>query len=449
MRAKEFKAIVIIVLSIGFAIQAFPQKGVEDGSQYGKGKDSIECIKNISLYSEFFKHENYYDAISPWREVFHNCPASRESLYANGVAMYKTFIEQEKDPLKKTALCDTIMMIYDQRIKYFGDEGNVLGRKGVDLLRYRREEGINFIEEGYRYLKKSVEIEKSKSSPAVLTTFVSASISLYMRELITKEQVVMDYLTAADILDNELSVRPTPKAQQAKDAIDLNIKESKALSCELIIKIFEPKFAANENNPAFLKKVTGFLSDAECETEKLFADASEKLYSIEPSELAAYKLARAYLQRKEFEKSTKYYINALELSVNTNDKATYNYELAFVYNNHLSQQETAVLYANEAIKLRPEWGDAYILLGSIYGASGNSFEDPFAKKTVYWLAVDMFRKAKTVDPGVDDKASLLITEYSAFFPGVEDVFFNGLAEGQSYTVGGWINKGTTVRARKQ
>ncbi len=448
MKTIRLKALLITLMTVFFAAQAFPQKGIEDGSLYGKGEDSIKCIRNLSLYYEFYKHDNYKDAIIPWREIYRDCPSSRESLYANGVNMYKAFVESEKDPVKKAAFCDTIMMIYDQRIKYFGGEGNVLGRKGVDLLRYRRDDGSEFIQQGYDCLKRSVELDKDKSSPVVLTTFMSASISLYMKELLTNEQVVMDYLTASEILDNELAVRPSPRTQQAKDAIEVNIRESKALSCELIVKIYQPKLAANEKNPEFLKKITGFLSDSQCESEKLFADASEKLYSIEPSAIAAYKIARVFFQSKEYEKSSKYYKEAIDRAVSKDDKANYYYELAYVLNSHLNQPESAASYLIDAINLKPNWGDAYLLLGYIYGSASNIFDDAFMKKTVYWLAVDMFQKAKSVDPSVTDKANSAISDYSAYFPSVEDVFFHTLQEGQSYSIGGWINRSTTVRGRK-
>ncbi|MCB8994999.1 MAG: tetratricopeptide repeat protein [Bacteroidales bacterium] len=448
MKTKGMKTLLIAMMAFLIAAQAFPQKGVDDGSQYGKGDDSIACIRNLSLYYEFYKHDNYKDAINSWRAVYRDCPSSRESLYANGVNMYKAFIEAEKDPAKIAAYSDTIMMIYDQRIKYFGGEGNVLGRKGVDLLRYRRDDGNEYVQQGYECLKKSVELEKDNSSPVVLTTFVSASISLYMRGLLSNEQVVMDYLTASEIIDGMLAVRPSPRTTQIKEAIDANIRESKALSCETIVKIFSPKFEENKENPEFLKKVTGFLSDSQCESEKLFADASAALYKIEPSALSAYKLARVYLQRKEYENCVKYYKEAINLTTSNDDKASYLYELAYVLTTNMNQSEAAANYLGDAIKLKPSWGDAYILLGSIYGTSTGIFDDPFVKKTVYWLAVDMFQKAKSVDPSVSDKCNSLISDYSNYFPSVEDVFFHSLQEGQSYTVGGWINKTTTVRGRK-
>jgi tetratricopeptide (TPR) repeat protein len=447
-KIKGFRIISSLLISGLFALPSFSQKGTADGSLFGKGADSVNCVRNLSLYSEFYKFQNYTDAIVPWREIYKNCPNSRESLYANGVNMYKAFIETETDQARKDALCDTIMMIYDQRIKYFGGEGSVLGRKGVDLLRYRGDEGITYIQEGYNYLLKSIDIEKDKSSPIVLTSFVSAGITLFKRGLLTADDFILDYVTATDILDRDQEAHPSLKKRQARESIDLNLYESNALTCDMIIKIFEPKFTANQNDPEFLKTVIKFLSGSKCEGETLFGYASEKLHSIEPSAFAAYKLARVFLYSKEYDKSAKYYLEAIELADEPEEKAKYEYELAYLYFSHMDQKESAAGYVSDALKLKPNWGDAYILLGLIYGSSNSIFEDPFLKKTTFWLAVDMFQKAKSVDPDVAEKANSLISSQSVYFPDVEDLFFNSLKEGQSFTVGGWINKTTKVRARK-
>ena len=120
MKTKALKTILLATLSLLFALPAFSQKGIEDGSKYGKGRDSINCIKNLSLYKEFFKHNNYKDAIGPWRVVFGECPASSERMYVEGITMYRNFIESAPTPEKRDALIDTILFIYDRRAKYFG-----------------------------------------------------------------------------------------------------------------------------------------------------------------------------------------------------------------------------------------------------------------------------------------------------------------------------------------
>src|SRR5210317_1209576 len=129
MKTKALKSIILTALSILFVMPSFSQKGIEDGSKYGKGQDSINCIKNLSLYKEFFKHNNYRDAINPWRRVFGECPGSSEKMYVEGVTMYKNFIESSPAPQRTEEMVDTLMLIYDRRIEYYSDkEGNILGR---------------------------------------------------------------------------------------------------------------------------------------------------------------------------------------------------------------------------------------------------------------------------------------------------------------------------------
>jgi len=59
MKTLALKTILLTAMSLLFVLPSISQKGIEDGSKYGKGQDSINCIKNLSLYREFFKHNNY------------------------------------------------------------------------------------------------------------------------------------------------------------------------------------------------------------------------------------------------------------------------------------------------------------------------------------------------------------------------------------------------------
>jgi len=49
MKMKALRPILLAILSLLFVLPVLSQKGIEDGSKYGKGKDSINCIKNLSL----------------------------------------------------------------------------------------------------------------------------------------------------------------------------------------------------------------------------------------------------------------------------------------------------------------------------------------------------------------------------------------------------------------
>ena len=113
----------------------------------------------------------------------------------------------------------------------------------------------------------------------------------------------------------------------------------------------------------------------------------------------------------------------------------------------LNDPQIARRYALQAINLRPGWGEPFLLIGDIYTRAVDCFADEFKKNAVYWIAVDKYIQAKSVDPSVTEKADERIQNYSAYFPDAETLFFNGLKVGDQYKIGCWINEKTTVKAR--
>lgn len=440
MKTKGLKFLLIAVLGIFFSSNAYTQGGPDVPE---------ECLKNFSLYYEFYKHKNYKDALDPWRKLYRQCPEWKESTFAYGVRIYRYYLDQAESAADKAAYADTIMMVYDDRIEYFPEsKGDVLGRKGIDLLRYRRNDGPEFIKEGYETLKESVEIEGDDSSPVVLTTMISAGISLFMNGMLEGEDLINSYVTSTDILDKQLAKRPTSRTKKAKEAIDSNIKDSKVMTCEAIANIYGPKFEENKDDLDFLKLVSGFLNDAgDCEMDPLYAKVNEQLYAKEPSAEAAYSLGRLFMKKEQYQKSKEYYLEAIEASDDDEKKAQYLYALAGLEQQYLNSPVQAVKYASRSAELDPDWGDPLILMGIAYIAGNSTFGDEFERRTSYWVAVDMFQKAKNVDPSVAQKANSLINEYSQYFPTKEDLFFHSIAEGDRYTVGGWINRTTQARPK--
>ena len=446
----DLKITLFPVLLGLFTLTSMAQKGVEDGSRYGHGEDSISCIKNLSLYREHVKHGNYPSALGPWRVVFAECPKSTKNIYIDGAKIFNDFIAKEKDPERKAVLMDSLRIVYDQRIKYYKQRGSVLGRKAVDILKhpeYRTNPDIQ--EETYGYLKESISILKNKSSVAVVATYMTTSFALFQNERLTDLQVIENYAQASEILDYQLEQKPGNKTiLQVKEATDYNFITSGAPSCESLVAYFQPLWEEKKADVAFLGRVVNFMSTLECESEPLYALAAEALYQQEPSAQAAFGLARLFISKEEIDKAITYYQEAIEREEDPDKKADYLYQLGYVTNAQLKQPQKARNYALEAIKLKPDWGEPYILIGDAYAGSKDCFTDEFEKTTIYWAAVDQFSKAKSVDTGVAEKADERINTYMNYFPDIETIFFYSLKEGDNYNVGCWINETTKVRARK-
>ena len=62
--------IKVLLLALGCTmgtLGAYAQKGVDNGTQFGSGEDSVRCITNISLFVPYAKAGNFKDAYDSGR----------------------------------------------------------------------------------------------------------------------------------------------------------------------------------------------------------------------------------------------------------------------------------------------------------------------------------------------------------------------------------------------
>lgn len=443
MKGTSLKTILLAALAILLAAPAFSQSSKV--KVYSTDGDGDNCGPNLSAYRTFSKLELYEDAKPTWIKVFNECPAFSETVYLDGVNMYRSFINKAEDGPMKEGLIDTLMLIYDRRIENFGGEGNVLGRKGRDLLTFRGGD-INEVEKAYYMLRKSVELSGKETQDAVMLFCISAGINLAEEGKIDTNQVLADYISINSILVQQ-EKRGT-RWQRTRESIDAMMLKEEILTCEALNRYYEPQFEQNKVDLTFLETVIFSYEASGCDRSAYYAAASENIYLLEPSPESAHNVAMQFISLNDLRKAASYLKRAVEgENVDSDTRALWYYELAVVSNANRDFCE-AIEYAREAIGLKNEYGKAYFLLGDAYIAYRDSLGDDFQQRTAFWAAADKFRKAASVDPSLAEDARELLDEIASQYPDNEDVFFLDLKEGDPYHVGGCINESTTVRSRK-
>lgn len=420
-----------------------------------KAKDR-DFMANLSMYDQFYKQDDYKSAMAPWEKVYYKYPKSTLNLYIHGANMYDAFINKESDWSKKDALIDSLMSVYDRRIKYFNQEGYVLGRKGTDYLKYKLDnENLtddqlkSILKEGYGYLEEAIKLEQKQTEAAVLVVFMQATKRLFLMGEFPKDKVAANYQTASTIINNYLKEEPnSEKYTTSKELVDRLFQTSGAADCEALIALYEPQFESIAQDSEELKKMLRILERQDCTDSQLFAQGSDKLYQLDPSAEAAFNMARLFVKRDQFERAKEYYHNAIEAETDKELLSKYYYELgSFVFAKEHNFQRSRDL-ARKAIENNPNSGRAYILLGDIYAYySKNYGESDLEHQSLYWLATDYYQKAKRVDPDVFGTANEKINLYKQYFPDKESLFFEGYQEGQTFKIGSWINETTKVRAK--
>ena len=165
------------------------------------GEDSIRCLQNISLYEPYAKARNFKDAVDSWEIVYNECPKANKNIYIYGVRIVNWQIEQEKDAAKQAALKAKLMEVYDNRIKYFGDDKvyptpRILGNKASDYLRVYGNEADN--ELAYEWLTQCVEYMKGATTPEVVKDYVSVAEKLFKANGEKREQYINNYLQGVE-----------------------------------------------------------------------------------------------------------------------------------------------------------------------------------------------------------------------------------------------------------
>lgn len=422
-------------------------------------QNNQDFMNEFSLYTEFYKQGDYKSAMPHWKTILNQFPKSTSNIYIQGAKMYEDMIEEASSDAERDKLLDEYMKLHDTRIKYFGQEGYVLGRKGTAWLRTKLhvenestpegDELKQIHKTGFEYLNKSVELQGNESEPPVLVLLMQTTVALFKLGELQKEKVVENYETTSAIANYIIENDEDDKVvETTRDQVLPYIEEifgkSGAADCEVLVKIYGNEYDENKDDVDYIKTMLRRLGRANCTETELFSTATERLYELEPSAEAAFNMARRYLKRNEMDRAREYYQMAIDQETDDELKATYHYErgmLRYSDGNLVGARNDA----RRALDLNPDLCDANMLIGNVYASASQKFEgSDLEKSAVFWVACDYFAKARRSDDCSIDATSKL-SQYRKYFPNKEDAFMEGLQEGSSYHVGGWINENTKVR----
>ncbi len=464
---KRSVVLAVVVLLGAFFVKPVVAQTPEEVAKMPKygNVDSVECITQLSLYSEFFKQwkqskykgDAVYDALNSWRWVFKNGPKSSENIYVNGAKMFNYLIKKTKnDKQLKEKYIDTLMMIYDQRMKYFSTKkgvsqvGKIKEYKGADLFKQRPEA----YGEVYVILGEALKERKTKARTASIVYYIRSAKLKYEKEEIEFIQLFDNYDFAMEIIQANID-KYELEANSKKEERWINVKNTvdKAIeqyaTCDVLVPNYQKKFLQEPDNVELMRKMLKVMDKKGCdEGYDFFWEVAQRLDELEPTPESKMQIGRKYIMDEDYTTAVKYITEALPLLTEKDKIESANYYLASIYTS-MKQYPKARKYAREAIKINPKNGNAYILIGDMYaGSAKDCGSNDLTKLVAYWAAVDKYKKAKSVDPEVAERANKKIAKFSQYFPTMETIFFHTLQEGDTYEVGCWINETTTVRAKK-
>jgi tetratricopeptide (TPR) repeat protein len=433
----------IVTMAILFmSVQGFSQckewKWPADGTMKAKAEESV------SLYTDYQKNSEFHKAVAPLNWLLVNTPDLNTSIYINGAEIYDKVADKEKDPAHKQVLVDSLMLIYDLRIKNCGEEGPVLNRKALSAAKYNIN--TNGKEAGVLALfDKVFEINGNNVMDGTLVPYMQVvKVNKLKLKNLTEDQILQRYDKVNEVIDAKIKKaqsegKTVEKYVNYKGEVDKILISIVKVDCEFVRKNLAPKFKQNPADVALAKKIFSFMLQDNCTDDPLWLEAGEAIHKGGEKDFGLAKnLGKGYYRMEKFDKAEFYFKEAMELASTNADKSDV---LILLGSNEARTGNKA--QARNLFRQAADMGnkEGFEKIGDLYYSSYNDCAKKVSyaeDRLVYLAAYEMYAKS-----GNQQKMS----QARAQFPSNTEIFEVNWKEGESKVVECWINESVTIKTR--
>ena len=455
MKISTFGLLLVALLLHSVSVNA--QKGIEDGSRFGHGEDSVRSVRNIVRYQTLLKENDFKKAYAPWKAAFTETPWAQACLYTDGTRILRALIADSKNETEREGFLKELMAVHDQRIHYLDSlntltdapvsPGFILGMKVHDYFMFAPLPMD--VDKAYRMERQAIDMEQEKSTYYMLQDLMDLSLQKLRENPDHIEQFIQDYLTASRYATMRIKAFASDAKKHqlwgtAKNYIDARFMESGKTTCQELQAVYGPKIEQHPTDLTYLNQVLTTLEQLKCTDEEAYLAASEAVCRLTPTCGKAARCGYLYYKKGETEKSIAYFDKAIALADSTTEQASCCYQAARILFDQ-KQWSRAKQYALKAIALNPNDGKPYILIAQMYASNPNWCKEATLNRCTYFAVIDKLQKAKSVDTSVTDEATRLIDTYTAHVPSDHDLAYLGLKKGNSVILGGWIDETIILR----
>lgn len=408
-------------------------------------EDKSRAEEKVALYGDAMKQGQYRAAAAPFTWMLKNAPDWHVKLYIDGADLYDNLAEKEKDPVKKQQLVDSMLMMYDMRIKNCGDEVNVLNRKAFYAYKYNvtnKEKSVELL----ALFDRVAEISGSNMSDGNLVAYMTAvQANQVLLKNLSDEQILERYDRIMKIADEKLKkyeaagkTKDATKIKEYKGVIDDLLIGLVKVDCDFVKNNLEPKFRKTPNDIALAKKIFGFMLQGKCTDDPLWLEAGEVIHKVEKDFGLAKNLALKYMSNDNYDKSEQLFKESLELASTPSDKAD-----ILIYMGSIQSKKNNKNAARDLYRQAAEAGnkEGYEKIGDLYYSSFNDCKkgvNMAEDRLVYIAAYNMYARGG---------ASQKMAQAKSQFPSKEEIFLFNWKVGDTMRVSCWVGETITIDTR--
>ncbi len=420
-----------------------------------------------NIYRDAVKANDFAGALENWKIAFEIAPAANGKnhlQFSDGRKIYKDLFKNETDEAKKKEYVEKIMSLYDGQANCYGQKGQdvfLAGRKAYDMYYYYSQYlGDAPYEQTLAVLKSAFEKGGNNVEDILLDPYAGVVVNLFTNQKVTKEEARAAYEQLNAVADHNIA-NNAPVAERftaAKKAMNQTFSkiENNIFDCEYFKAKLRPEYDAAPNDPAVLESLIRTLKRQGCQESDSFMQELEGKWSQyaaaenakRKSEFEANNpniLAKKMYDAGDYNGAIAKYNEALSQETDPSKKAGYKFSIASIQGRKLKQYSKARSNALEAAKMRPGWGNPYMLIADLYATSASRCGDDWNNRMAVLAAIEMYQKAKSVDSSVADDANKKIGRYLDARPAKQEGFMRKVKEGDRQSVGCWIGGSVTVK----
>ncbi len=422
-----------------------------------------DCTNMYNLFKGEVQTKKYDSAKIKLFSLMSDCPKLSVNIYKYGDKLAKA---QYKTAENKAEYADLIKKIYEQRLQYYKkDEAKVHNDYATFLAKNKLatdEEIFSLLEKAYnldasrigvvniyKYFRGVTDRNKDTNAQVVFDTYddvletVGEKLEYYAKKIAPIQAKLDKGVTLDKKEKNNLRIytKNSKSLGMVESGLDKMIIDLS--TCERLVPLYTRDFEANKVNGQWLSRAVSRMFTKGCTDEPLYEKLVEAWVAADPSpKTTVYYAGILYKKGKESE-AMEYYKKAVDQEPDTFEKAKNLYKIAQLFAKK-GRKSQARNYARQALKNNPNFGKAYLLIGSLYASSANQCgSTEFDKRMVYTAALRMARRASAVDPSIASKANKYINNYLSQEPSKKLIFTKGIKAGTPHQIKCWI--GETVK----
>ncbi|HEX6225529.1 MAG TPA: tetratricopeptide repeat protein [Chryseolinea sp.] len=399
------------------------------------------------LYEDAKNAKQYKQAVAPLTWLLTNVPNFHSSLYINGADIYDELAEAEKNPARKKVYVDSLMIIYDLRMKNCGDDPAVFNRKALLFLKFNSAEQpaetLTMLDEAFKRSGNNI------MDATIVPYFQVVRLNAAKFKKMTDTEILERYDKLMAVIDAKIQKtqsegKPVDKYKKYKDDIDAMLITMVKVDCDFVRTNLAPKFKQNPKDIALAKKIFSFMLQGKCTDDPLWLEAAETVYK-DPNGTKDCGLAKnlgiIYISKDELDKAETFLKEAQGICTDGKDKGEVLLYMGSIAARKGNKSGARELYRQAANADATVAKDAYEKIGDLYFNSAGDCSKKVNQaddRLVFLLAADYYQRA-----GNGKK----VAQAKEAFPSKEDIFLVNYQPGDSKKVECWINETTTIRTR--